>query len=104
MSQKELNMRQRRWLELLKDYDCTIDYHPGRANVVIDALSQKSTSSIAHLQLSSLGDLITLRGLNVKLQLGPGSCLMATLQVRPVLKQRIQEVQDSDQQLVKIWE
>ncbi|WMV55422.1 hypothetical protein MTR67_048807, partial [Solanum verrucosum] len=32
-TQKELNLRQRRWLELIKDYDCTIDYHPGKANV-----------------------------------------------------------------------
>ncbi|KAJ0476778.1 putative nucleotidyltransferase, Ribonuclease H [Helianthus annuus] len=39
--QKDLNMRQRRWLELLKDYDCEILYHPGKANVVADALSQK---------------------------------------------------------------
>ncbi|GJW17346.1 putative reverse transcriptase domain-containing protein [Tanacetum coccineum] len=38
---KELNMRQRRWLELLADYDCEIRYHPGKANVVADALSQK---------------------------------------------------------------
>ena len=40
-TQKELNMRQRRWLELIKDYDCTINYHPGNANVVADALSRK---------------------------------------------------------------
>ena len=33
-SQKELNMRQRRWIELLKDYDCSILYHPGKANVI----------------------------------------------------------------------
>ncbi|KAI3670108.1 hypothetical protein L6452_41749 [Arctium lappa] len=39
--QKELNMRQRRWLELLKDYDCELLYHPGKANVVADALSRK---------------------------------------------------------------
>ncbi|GJY55240.1 putative reverse transcriptase domain-containing protein [Tanacetum coccineum] len=41
LDQKELNMRQRRWLELLSDYDCKILYHPGKANVVADALSQK---------------------------------------------------------------
>jgi hypothetical protein len=38
-SQKELNMRQRRWIELIKDYDLGIHYHPGNANVVADALS-----------------------------------------------------------------
>ncbi|GKA39310.1 putative reverse transcriptase domain-containing protein [Tanacetum coccineum] len=41
INQKELNMRQRRWLELLNDYDCEIRYHPGKANVVADALSHK---------------------------------------------------------------
>ncbi|GJR13918.1 putative reverse transcriptase domain-containing protein [Tanacetum coccineum] len=41
LNQKELNMRQRRWLELLSDYDCEIRYHPGKANVFADALSRK---------------------------------------------------------------
>ncbi|GKE96131.1 putative reverse transcriptase domain-containing protein, partial [Tanacetum coccineum] len=41
LDQKELNMRQRRWLELLADYDCEVRYHPRKANVVANALSQK---------------------------------------------------------------
>nr|GFA73771.1 putative reverse transcriptase domain-containing protein [Tanacetum cinerariifolium] len=45
LDQKELNMRQRRWLELLSDYDCDIHYHPGKVNVVADALSRKERES-----------------------------------------------------------
>ncbi|GKF15367.1 putative reverse transcriptase domain-containing protein, partial [Tanacetum coccineum] len=41
LNQKDLNMRHRRWLEFLSDYDCEIRYHPGKANVVDDALSRK---------------------------------------------------------------
>ena len=47
--QRGLNLRQRRWMELLKDYDCSILYDPGKANVVADALSRKLASSLAHI-------------------------------------------------------
>ena len=53
-SLKDLNMRQRRWIELIKDYDCTIEYYLGKANVVADALSRKPSSSLAQLKAEYL--------------------------------------------------
>ncbi|GJW17341.1 reverse transcriptase [Tanacetum coccineum] len=50
-TQKELNMRQRRWLELLKDYDANIQYHPGKANMVADELSRKNSGIMACLKI-----------------------------------------------------
>ena len=46
-TQRDLNMRQRRWMEYLEDYDFTLHYHPGKANVVADALSRKSRGVLA---------------------------------------------------------
>ncbi|KAK4390158.1 Transposon Tf2-12 polyprotein, partial [Sesamum angolense] len=46
-TQKELNLWQRRWIELLRDYDYTIDYHPGKANIVADTLSRKTMDQLA---------------------------------------------------------
>ncbi len=47
--QRDLNLRQRRWMELWKDYDCSIQNNPGKANVVANALSRKSSSSLVHI-------------------------------------------------------
>ena len=49
-TQRELNLRQHSWLELLKDYDMNVHYHPGKANVVIDALSMMIMGSTAHIE------------------------------------------------------
>ena len=47
--QRDLNLRQRRWFELLKDYGYIILYHLGKANIVADAVSRKSKGSLAHI-------------------------------------------------------
>ncbi|CAN1768730.1 Retrovirus-related Pol polyprotein from transposon 17.6 [Linum perenne] len=88
MDQKELNGRQRRWMELLKDYDCTIDYHPGKANVVADALNRR--------------ELVDLRALRVEMQLDEVGSLLAKLNIRPMLNDRIGEEQLKDATLVAI--
>ncbi|KAL5825390.1 hypothetical protein ACOSQ3_021453 [Xanthoceras sorbifolium] len=79
----------RRWIELIKDYDCTIEYYFGKANVVADALSRKPTSSIAHLK-------------PVRLKMSDSRALVATFNVRPILVDRIRELQTQDPQLVKL--
>ena len=69
-----------------------------------DALSRKVGGSVTHLQVKRMQDLITLHSLNVDLRLGQEGALITTLQVRPVLRQRIQEVQGTDEKLAKIME
>ncbi|GJX73336.1 putative reverse transcriptase domain-containing protein [Tanacetum coccineum] len=64
LDQKELNMRQRRWLELLSNYDCEIRYHPGKANVVADALSRKE-----HIKSLRVRALVLTIGLNLPVQI-----------------------------------
>ncbi|XP_070034352.1 uncharacterized protein [Nicotiana tomentosiformis] len=54
-NQKELNLRQRRWLELRKDYGIDILYHPGKTNVVVNALSRRSMGSLSYLQPEKCG-------------------------------------------------
>ena len=77
-TQKELNLRQRRWMELLKDYDCTINYHPGKANVVADALSRKFIGSLAYMQTIQLPLMVELRELGVELGMHVSGALFAT--------------------------
>ncbi|CAL9028773.1 unnamed protein product [Prunus brigantina] len=83
-------MRQRRWLELIKDYDCMIEYHLGRrANVVADALSKKSCESLAHLRMAYLPLLVELREDGVELGMNQHGGLLSSLHVRPILVERV---------------
>ncbi|KAL0549347.1 hypothetical protein IC582_013828 [Cucumis melo] len=99
-TQKELNMRQRRWLELVKDYDCEILYHPGKANVVADALSRKVSHSTALItrQAPLHRDL---ERAEIAVSVGAVTMQLAQLTVQPTLRQRIIDAQSNDPYLVE---
>ena len=101
-TQKELNMRQRRWVELINYYECIIEYHQGKANVVADPLNRKSTGSISHLKTVYLPRLVELRSLGVRLELTDNGALLATFHVRPILIDRIRELQTQDPTVIKL--
>ncbi|KAL0553867.1 hypothetical protein IC582_007771 [Cucumis melo] len=93
-------MRQRRWLELVKDYDCEILYHPCKANVVADALSRKVSHSAAlitrqaplHRDLERAEIAVSVRAVTMQL---------AQLTVQPTLRQRIIDAQSNDPYLIE---
>ena len=88
LTQKDLNLRQRRWLELFKDYDCIINYHLGKENVLADALSRKMISAL------SLKD--------YDWRFDYDGALLAQLRVIPDLKQMIVNAQKDDAKLQEI--
>ena len=75
LTQKELKLRQRRWLEIFKDYDFIIDYHPVKANVVANALSRKTMVAMS-IQYSDW-------------RLEDDGTMLAQLEAQPVLKQML---------------
>ncbi|KAL0546711.1 hypothetical protein IC582_016623 [Cucumis melo] len=99
-TQKELNMRQRRWLELVKDYDCEILYHPGKANVVADALSRKVSHSAA-LIIRQAPLHRDLERAEIAVSVGTVTMQLAQLTVQPTLRQRIIDAQSNDPYLVE---
>ncbi|CAA0822272.1 Unknown protein, partial [Striga hermonthica] len=105
-TQKELNMRQRRWLELVKDYDCSIQYHSGKANVVADALSRKVTGDLTYV-ITQQSPLIhecarmQLQAIDVLPTAVSGST--SAMQLQPTLRERIRREQASDE-FVRVME
>ncbi|XP_019430788.1 PREDICTED: uncharacterized protein LOC109338105 [Lupinus angustifolius] len=96
--QKELNMRQRRWIEFLKDYDFDLQYHPGKANVVADALSRKSLN-ISTMMVSEMKLIEEFRDLNLAVQVGPKSLICGMLTVTNEFMEQLKGLQDSDSEL-----
>jgi ribonuclease HI len=98
-TQSELNMRQRRWLELIKDYELEIHYHPGKANVVADALSRKSQINLMvarpmPYELAKEFDRLSLGFLN--------NSRGVTVELEPTLEREIKEAQKNDEKISEI--
>jgi hypothetical protein len=101
VTQSELNMRQRRWLELIKDYELEIHYHPGKANVVADALSRKASYHCLTMKASDITLCQEMEKLNlVMIQHGT----LNQLRLESVLLQRIIDAQRSDEGMKHIHE
>jgi hypothetical protein len=99
-TQADLNMRQRRWLEMIKDYDLEVHYHPGKANVVVDALSRKSQCNCVMVdsRINTLCDELS----KMKIEVIPSGAL-SHISVEPSLQDQIIMAQLSDKgvQIVK---
>ncbi|WVZ88872.1 hypothetical protein U9M48_035339 [Paspalum notatum var. saurae] len=98
----ELNMRQRRWLELIKDYDLEIHYHPGNANVVVDALSRKSQISL--LWARELPDELAIEFDRLSLGFLNNTEGTVSMEFEPTLEQEIRKGQLNGEKIKEIRE
>ena len=87
LTRKEINLRQRRWLKLFKDYDCIKDYHPEKANMVANALSRKTMATLL-IQRSEW-------------RIVSDGATLAQLKALSVLKQMIIDAQKNDEEIQK---
>jgi hypothetical protein len=100
-TQSESNMRQQRWLGLIKDYELEIQYHPGKANVVVDALSRKSQVNMLAThpmpyELAKEFDKMSLKFLN--------NTQGVTVELEPTLEQDMRKGQKDDEKSNEIWQ
>ena len=105
--QRDMNLRQRRWLKLLKDYNYDILYRHGKANVVANALSRKSSGSLTHISverrhlIQEMHKLVD-QGLRMKITKSGG--LIAQFRVRSIVRDKIKATQSQDHDLLELME
>ena len=85
-TQRDLNLRQRRWMDYLKDYDFELEYHPGKANSVVDALSRKTQGTLTSLMLVDREIFRTIE--EFKLEMQPNGVL-TSVQLEPQLEHEV---------------
>ncbi|WMV50946.1 hypothetical protein MTR67_044331 [Solanum verrucosum] len=108
-TQKDLNLRQRRWMKLLKYYDVTIQYHSGKANVVADALSQKAVSmgSLAYLRVTKrplAKEIQTLESKFMQLGISERGGVLTSIEVKAMFIEEIKTKQFEDENLNELKE
>ena len=100
-TQRDLNMRQCRWMEFLEDYDFTLHYHPGKANVVADALSRKSRGALASIASREWRMLETVGQFGLQ-YIDQTQGTLRSLVATPSLLSRVIESQWQDAEIVSI--
>ena len=103
-SQKDLNLRQTRWLEFLKDYDVHFQYHPGKANVLADALSHRPYPTLSYLLVLPSELCEEFRKLELNVITPRSKPILCTLEVQSTLIEEIRVAQTTDHQLERIRE
>ncbi|MCI35428.1 hypothetical protein A2U01_0056649, partial [Trifolium medium] len=93
-------MRQRRWLEFLKDYDFELNYHPGKANVVVDALSRKSLH-MSSLMVKELELIEEFRDLSLVCDTTTRSVKLGMLKLTNLFLEEVKDKQKTDEKLLK---
>ena len=89
---------------MIKNYNCSINYHPGKVNVVADALSWKSSGFSAALLTTQKEIIKDLERMGIEIVMGDSQVFMASLTIQPTLIEKIKSSQVNDAQIVKIIE